>query len=130
MIYSSLSSSQRAIKLKKVQEKKLVKSNKLQKKFTWNCILAVLNFFSRFKNSFLAIFEKTKIGIWPKIFFSWNYIFGSFSSPKMDFWPFLKLQKMEFGQKNYSWNWFIWFHEFFGLHFFNFSVPLCGYIKW
>ena len=32
----------------------------------------------------------------------WNYIFGSFKlfpSSKIDFWPFLKLQKMEFGQK-------------------------------
>ena len=31
--------------------------------------------------------------------------FGSFklfSNSKIDFWPFLKLQKMEFGQKNYS----------------------------
>ena len=50
-------------------------------------------------------------------FFSpWNCIFGSFKlfpSSKIDFWPFLKLQKMEFGQKNFLWNWFIWFHEFF-----------------
>ena len=39
-----------------------------------------------------------------KYFFSWNCIFGSFklfSSSKIDFWPFLKLQKMEFGQKNF-----------------------------
>ena len=42
----------------------------------------------------------------------------------MDFWPFLKLQKMEFGQKNSSWNWSIWFHEFFGLDVFKFSCPL------
>ena len=52
----------------------------------------------------------------PKNIFSWNCIFGSFKlfpNSKIDFWPFLKLQKMEFGQKNYSWNWFIWFHEFF-----------------
>ena len=37
-------------------------------------------------------------------FFSWNCIFSSFElfpSSKMDFWPFLKLQKMEFGQKNF-----------------------------
>ena len=37
-----------------------------------------------------------------KKFFSWNCIFGSFKlfpSSKIDFWPFLKLQKMEFGQK-------------------------------
>ena len=25
-----------------------------------------------------------------------------FPTSKIDFWPFLKLQKMEFGQKNYS----------------------------
>ena len=58
----------------------------------------------------------------------WNCIFGSFKlfpSSKIDFWPFLKLQKMEFCQKNYSWNWFIWFHEFFGLDFFKFSGTLC-----
>ena len=37
-----------------------------------------------------------------KSFFSWNCIFGSFKlfpSSKIDFWPFLKLQKVEFGQK-------------------------------
>ena len=57
----------------------------------------------------------------------WNCIFGSFKlfpSSKIDFWPFLRLQKMEFGQKKYSWNWFVWFHEFFGLDFFQFSGPL------
>ena len=48
--------------------------------------------------------------------FLWNCIFGSFKlfpHSKIDFWPFLKLQKMEFGQKKNLWNWFIWFHEFF-----------------
>ena len=39
--------------------------------------------------------------------------FKLFPSSKIVFWPFLKLQKMEFGQKNFSWNWFIWFQEFF-----------------
>ena len=34
-----------------------------------------------------------------QIFFSWNCIFGSFPSSKIDFWPFLKSQKMEFAQK-------------------------------
>ena len=43
--------------------------------------------------------------------------FKLFPSSKIDFCPFLKLQKMEFGQNNYSWNWFIWFHEFFGWDF-------------
>ena len=51
-----------------------------------------------------------------KNFFSWNCILGSFKlfpSKKIDFWPFLKWQKMEFDQKDFSWNWNIWFHEFF-----------------
>ena len=61
---------------------------------------------------------------------SWNCIFGSFKlfpSSRIDFWPFLKLQKMEFGQRKISWNLFIWFHEFFWLGFFKFSCPLCPY---
>ena len=57
-------SSQWARKFKKVQAKKLVKSN--------------------------------------KSFFCEIVFFGSFPNSKIDFWPFLKLQKMEFGQKNYS----------------------------
>ena len=47
----------------------------------------------------------------------WNYIFGSFKlfpSSKIDFWPFLTLQKMEFRQKNL----FIWFHVYFWPGFF------------
>ena len=31
---------------------------------------------------------------------------------------------MELDQKIFSWNWFIWYHEFFGLDFFNF-LALC-----
>ena len=41
-----------------------------------------------------------------KNFFSWNFIFVSlklFPSTKIDFWPFLKLQKVEFDKKK-SWN--------------------------
>ena len=76
-------------KLKKSRHKN--SWNQINQFFSWNCILAVLNFFH---------------------------------SSKIDFWPFLKLQEMKFGQKNYLWNWFIWFHEFFGLDFFNFSGPL------
>ena len=51
-----------------------------------------------------------------KILFSWNSIFGIFKlspSSKIDIWPILKLQKMEFGELFFSWNWFIWHHEFF-----------------
>ena len=60
-------------------------------------------------------------------FFSWNCIFWSFKlfpSSKMDFWPFLKLQKMEFGKKICEINLFD-FTRFFGLDFFKFSGPLC-----
>ena len=56
--------------------------------------------------------------------FSWNAFLALlkklFSSSKIDFWPFLKLQKMEFGQNIFSWNWF------FGLDFFKFSGQLCN----
>ena len=52
--------SQWARKFKKVQAKKLVKSNNSKFFFSWNCI---------------------------------------FPNSKVDFWPFLKLQKMEFGLK-------------------------------
>ena len=31
---------------------------------------------------------------------------------------------MELGQKNYLWNWSIWFHKLFGLDIFNISGPL------
>ena len=82
---------QRARKFKKVQVKKLVKSN-------------IANFFSL------------------------NCISGSFklfSSSKIDFWPFLKLQKNGIWPKKNLWNWFIWFHEFFYLDFFKFSGSLC-----
>ena len=48
---------------------------------------------------------------------------------KLIFWPFLKWQKMEFGQKKISWNWFIWFHEFFfALDFYNFLAH-CGMLE-
>ena len=53
-----------------------------------------------------------------QFFFSWNCIFGNFilfPCSEIDFWPLLKLQKMEFVLKSKSkiaWNWFIWFHEF------------------
>ena len=53
-------------------------------------------------------------------------VFKVFPSSKIDFWPFLKLQKMDFGQKKFffSWNWFIWFHQFFWPgHFFLIFWP-------
>ena len=59
-----MGSTQRARKFKKVQAKKLVKSNK-SNFFREIAFLAVLNF----KNLFLAIFEIAKNGIWSKKFF-------------------------------------------------------------
>ena len=48
---------------------------------------------------------------WNQKIISWNCIFGSFKlfpSSKIDFWPFLKLQKMEFGQKKiFLWTYLI-----------------------
>ena len=47
-------------------------------------------------------------------------IFGSFKlfpSSKIDFWPFLKLQKMEFGQKKFREIDLFDFTSFFGLDF-------------
>ena len=72
---------------------------------------------SRQKNSRNQIKSKN-------VFFSWNCIFGSFSQlQKKDFWPYLKLEKMEFGQKKFCE--IDLFHEFFffcpGL--FQFSGP-------
>ena len=43
----------------------------------------------------------------------------------MDFWPFLKLQKMEFGQKKFREIDLFDFTSFFGLDFFKFSGPMC-----
>ena len=59
-------------------------------------------------------------------FFFVKLHFKLFPSLKIDFWPFLKLQKMKFGQKNF-------FREidlfdltsFLGLDFFKFSGPMC-----
>ena len=59
-----------ARKFKKVQpKKKLVKSNKSKKFFSWNCIFGSFLTFSQFKNWFLAIFEIAKNGIWSKKLF-------------------------------------------------------------
>ena len=79
----------------------------------WHFKLTITQWARKFKN------VQAKKNSWnqiPKSILR-NCIFDSFknffSSSKIDFWPFLKLQKMEFGQKNFSWNWFIRFHEFF-----------------
>ena len=72
---------QRARKFKKVQAKKLVKSNIVKKNFSSNCI------FGSFK---------------------------LFPSSKIDFWPFLKSQKMKFCPNFFFVKLiYFWFHEFF-----------------
>ena len=51
------------------------------------------------------------------------HFFGSFKlfpGSKIDFWPFLKLQKMEFGQKNFV----KLIYEFFGVDFFLIFWPI------
>ena len=57
-------------------------------------------------------------------------VLNFFPSSKIDFLPFLKLQKVEFGQNKISWYWFIWFHEvFFGLDFFVFKMTHCKLVS-
>ena len=77
--------------------------------------------------------KKTREIKWFKIFFSWNCISGSFKlfpSSKIDFWPFLKLQKMEFGQKNFFVKLIYLISQvFFGLDFFQFSGLVWNYLK-
>ena len=53
------------------------------------------------------------------LMFSNKYDFSS----KIDFWPFLKLQKMEFGRKNFCEIDLSDVMSFFGLDFFNFFWP-------
>ena len=58
---------------------------------------------------------------------SWNCIFGSFKnfpSSKINFWPFLKYQKMDFFFVKVI---YLISRVFFGLDFFKFSGPLCMY---
>ena len=69
---------------------------------------------------------------------SWNQII-QFFFVKLHFWHFSQFKnwflaifeiakkKMEFGQKNYSLNWFIWFHEFFWPGLLKFSGTPCLY---
>ena len=60
--------------------------------------------------------------------FSWNYIFGSFQlflSSKIEFWPFLKLEKMEFGQKTIREFDLFYFTNLFVLDFFKMFLAHC-----
>ena len=91
--------STRARKFKKVQAKKLVKSNKSKFFFREIAFLAVLNFFPVQKLIFGHFWNCKKWNLVKKIFSS-NCIFGIFKlfpTSKIDFWPFLKLQNIEFG---------------------------------
>ena len=64
--------------IKKIQAKKLVKTNK-SNFFSWNCIFGS---FPQFKNSFLSIFEIAKNGIWSnKLFVKLIYLISQV------FWP-------------------------------------------
>ena len=71
------------------------------------------------------------------ISFSWNQIaflavLNIFPVQKIDFWPFLKLQKMEFGQKKFSEIDLFGFTSFFCLDFFLFFLPAVYYyvLEW
>ena len=70
-------------KIKKVQAKKFVKSNKSKNLFSWNCI------------------------------------FGSFPSSKIDFWPFLKFAKNGIWSKKLFVKWIYLFHDFLAWTFFS-----------
>ena len=62
--------------------------------------------------------------------FSWNCIFGSckhFPQFKNWFLAIFEIGKNELWSKKISWNWFIWFDEFFYPDFFKFSGPLWHY---
>ena len=64
-----------------------------------------------------------------RTFFPWNCIFGSFKlfpSSKIDFWPFLKLQKWNLAKKKIRENDVFDFTSFFALDFFQFSGQLCA----
>ena len=87
---------------------KYIVSSKIRKKLDFHCGPENLKK-SKQKKSWYRIDPK-------KI--SWNCIFGSFKlfpCSKFDFCPFLKLQKIEFGQKFYLIS-----QVFFCLHFLNF----------
>ena len=85
--------------------------------------------FCNFKKVKKSIFAPEKSLKLPKILFFQNEycIFGNFklsSGSKIDFLPFLKLQKMDFGQKRFFRDIDLFdFTSFFGLDFFKFSGP-------
>ena len=57
--------------------------------------------------------------------------FKLFPSTKIDFWPFLKLQKNRtWSKKKFSWNWFIWFHEFLWPGLFSNFLAHSIYREW
>ena len=78
-----------------------IKFTKVQEKNSWNQIKS-----KKFFSPFLAVLKL-------------------FPSSKIDFWPFLKLQKMDFGQTFFR---EIGRFDFFGLDFFKFSGSLCFFL--
>ena len=57
----------------------------------------------------------------------WQF-FKLFPSSKIDFWPFFKLQKMDFCQKIFCEIDLFDFTSFFGLDFLKFFGPLCPFL--
>ena len=55
-------------------------------------------------------------------------VLNFFPVQKIEFWPFLKLQKIEFGQKIFCEIDLFDFMSFFGLYFLKFSGLLCTYL--
>ena len=125
-----------ARKLKKSRAKKLVKSNKSISRMIFFLPNSI---FCNFKNGQISIFELGKILKLQKFqniknLWIWHFLCeiaflavkNFFPVQKIDFWPFFKLQKMEFGQKNFREIDLFDFTSFFGLDFLNFSGPLCS----
>ena len=52
-------------------------------------------------------------------------VLNFFPLQKLIFGHFWNSKKLILVKKKNSWNWFTWFHEFFGLDFLKFSGPLC-----
>ena len=105
---------------------------------SWNCIFGSFKLFPSSKIDFLAIFEIAKMQFGEKYFFFVKLISRVF----LDWTFFDYLAHYVFIYFIFSinikillentpdtpkipWNWFILFHEFFGLDFFKFFGPLC-----
>ena len=90
--------------------------------YFWKCHKC---FSSQWARKFKKLVKSNKS---KKFFFVKLHFFGSFKlfpSSKIDFWPILKWQKMEFSQKIFREIVLFDLTTFFGLHFIRFSGPLC-----